>query len=257
MSALPVPRSAALALALLGSVALHASLLIALPVGPRVAPTAVTAGPEIEVAVASVEEATPAVSDAPSPPAPVAAPAPTPPHADAPRDRPAIAERPLANAQSQPATKAEAEPMTTAAAHDAVAAVAGHDEAAGPLRFVLGVAPPVSAVGSAAPGVGAAQGSDAAVYAADGVDVPPRLVTWQAPRYPAPAASAGVEVDIPVDVVVDTEGGVVDVRLPKHFGYGLDEAAVAAARSYRFSRGLRGGQPVRVRMRCTVMFRLN
>ncbi len=57
--------------------------------------------------------------------------------------------------------------------------------------------------------------------------------------------------------MIDTQGTVIEVRLPRHFGYGLDEAAAAAARSYRFSRGLKAGRPVRVRMRCTVMFRLN
>ena len=96
-----------------------------------------------------------------------------------------------------------------------------------------------------------------AVFGVDGVDARPRLLAWQAPRYPASAASAGVEVDVPVDVVIDTVGLVTDVRLPEHFGYGLDEAAIATARSYRFTHGLKDGRPVRVRMRCTVMFRLN
>jgi TonB family protein len=146
--------------------------------------------------------------------------------------------------------------MTNAAPSLAPSSPEG-DAPSTPLHFVMSVgaaAPPGLVV---APSGGATETQGEAVFGEDGVDARPRLLAWQAPRYPPSAASAGVEVDVPVDVVIDTEGLVSDVRLPKHFGYGLDEAAIATAQSYRFSRGLKGGRPVRVRMRCTVMFRLN
>ncbi len=126
-----------------------------------------------------------------------------------------------------------------------------------PAHFVMTVGPVMPATVPAAPVEGVSERQGDTVYGEDGVDARPRLLAWHAPRYPDAAASAGVEVDVPVDVVIDTTGAVTEVRLPKHFGYGLDEAAAAAARSYRFSGPLKAGRPVRVRMRCTVMFRLN
>jgi TonB family protein len=105
------------------------------------------------------------------------------------------------------------------------------------------------------------QGAEAAanveeVASEDGVDARPVLLSGNAPPYPPAAANAGVEVNVPVTIVIGVNGEVLDARTQRHVGYGLDEAALRAVRSYRFSRGLRGGRPVRVRMTWTVMFRL-
>jgi len=126
-------------------------------------------------------------------------------------------------------------------------------------HFVLGV---VLTVGRAAAVERAGtQGAEAAtngeeVASEDGVDARPVLLSGNAPPYPPAAASAGVEVNVPVTIVIGVNGDVLDARAQRHVGYGLDEAALRAVRSYRFSRGLRGGRPVRVRMTWTVMFRL-
>ena len=77
-----------------------------------------------------------------------------------------------------------------------------------------------------------------------------------APTYTAAALSAGVEADVPLEIVVSEAGTVQSARGVEHVGYGLDEAALQAVRSYRFTPALRGGKPVPVRMRWLMRFQL-
>lgn len=88
------------------------------------------------------------------------------------------------------------------------------------------------------------------------VTLPARLLASVVASYPPEARRAEIEADVPVEIVVDERGGVVDARTVKRAGYGLDEAAVRSVRGYRFSAALKDGHPVRVRMRWTVQFRL-
>jgi TonB family protein len=122
-------------------------------------------------------------------------------------------------------------------------------------HFVLRVGRAAAVEGAGTPGAEAAANADE-VASDDGVDARPVLLDGNAPPYPPAAANAGVEVNVPVTIVIGVNGDVLDARAQRHVGYGLDEAALRAVRSYRFSRGLRGGRPVRVRMTWTVMFRL-
>jgi TonB family protein len=247
-------RNPVAAIALIGSVAVHASVLAGMPCAPQTARLQVASATDIDVTVASPDVPTlradpndgaagrsVAASFARSPP------------------REATLHGPVAadgrEREREREHEREAEPATERAP-SAPPSSSRSEARSPPLHFVIHVDPAMGRAPAAASAGGAGE-QGAAVYGEDGVDARPRLLTWQAPRYPPRAASAGVEVDVPVDVVIDTEGLVTDVRLPRRFGYGLDEAAAVAARSYRFSRGLKGGRPVRVRMRCTVMFRLN
>jgi TonB family protein len=79
------------------------------------------------------------------------------------------------------------------------------------------------------------------------------------PAYPAEAIAQGVELSapIPFEIVVDASGRVVSSRPLRHAGYGFDEAAAAALRTYRFSPAKRNGHAVAVRMKWTVDFRFN
>lgn len=104
---------------------------------------------------------------------------------------------------------------------------------------------PLSSAGEAGPLLGEGE-----------VSVPARLLVACPVDYPPAARNAGVEADVPVEVVVDTEGHVVSGAALTRSGYGLDEAALRAMRGYRFSPARRDGRPVRVRMRWTVQFRL-
>jgi len=50
---------------------------------------------------------------------------------------------------------------------------------------------------------------------------------------------------------------VVSARALQHAGYGFDEAAMAALRTYRFAPAKRNGRAVAVRMKWTVDFRFD
>jgi protein TonB len=65
-----------------------------------------------------------------------------------------------------------------------------------------------------------------------------------------------VEADLPLEIVVGTDGRVGSARPLAHAGYGLDEAALRALLHYRFSPAMRGGRAVPGRMRWVVQFRL-
>ncbi len=88
------------------------------------------------------------------------------------------------------------------------------------------------------------------------VGVPARLLSSSPLVYPPAARQAEIEIDFPVDIVVDAQGRVISARAVTRAGYGLDEAALRAIRAYRFSPAQRAGRPVGVRMRWTVQFRL-
>jgi protein TonB len=127
-------------------------------------------------------------------------------------------------------------------------------------RFVLAAGVVASrGAGSAAAPVSPPSGTGAAgaeVLAEGAVDIPARLVSTSPLVYPAAARQAEIEVDLPVEIVIETDGRVSTARALGRAGYGLDEAAQRAVRLYRFSPALRAGLPVRVRMRWTMQFRL-
>jgi protein TonB len=120
-----------------------------------------------------------------------------------------------------------------------------------------GPAPAPAAPSASAGAAGAAGAVGATEVAGEGeVDAPARPLSWGLPVYPPAARQAEIESDVPVEIVVDTDGRVISARPLSRVGYGLDDAALGAIRAYRFSPAVRGGRPVRVRMRWTVHFRL-
>ncbi|MEP7052416.1 MAG: TonB family protein [Pseudomonadota bacterium] len=88
------------------------------------------------------------------------------------------------------------------------------------------------------------------------VDTPAKLQTGSPPSYTPAAEAAGVEAELPLEVVIDAGGAVQSARALEHVGYGLDEAALAAVRRYRFSAARRAGNAVAVRMRWVLRFQL-
>jgi protein TonB len=136
----------------------------------------------------------------------------------------------------------------------------------GPLRFVMTAAPVIptaygalggSTASPTAPSPSDAPSGDAVTVGEASVDAKPALLSGSVPVYPVDAARDGIESDVRLEIVLDTTGAVIDARPLAHVGHGLDDAALRAVRTYRFSRGLRHGRPVRVRMAWTVMFRLD
>lgn len=109
------------------------------------------------------------------------------------------------------------------------------------------------------PGGGSSSGADSGsseIFGEDRISVPARLLSGASVPYPAAARQAEVEADVQVQLVVGVDGRVDEARVVRPCGYGLDEAALAGVRNFRFSPALRDGRPVRVRMRWPVQFRL-
>jgi TonB family protein len=64
------------------------------------------------------------------------------------------------------------------------------------------------------------------------------------PEYTAEARKLGIEGEVLVEVLFSTRGQTESLRVIQGLGYGLDEAALDAARSIRFRPATRGGEPV-------------
>lgn len=140
---------------------------------------------------------------------------------------------------------------TPAAAAPAVTA----DDATPRFDITVGAAP-AGAHGIVAPsGTTPAHDDDAPLPAAS-VDAQARLVRGLAPEYPDDARASGIEGDVGLELVVGLSGAVETARVVRGVGHGLDEAALRAARQFRFAPATRGGRAVRVRMGWSVQFRL-
>ena len=113
-----------------------------------------------------------------------------------------------------------------------------------------------SRAGSGASASDGARAAGQVELAEKDVSVPARPLSSSEPAYPLAARRADIEADVPVQILIDTEGRVLEARSLTHRGYGLDEAAEQGIRTWVFSPALRDGHPVRVRMRWTVQFRL-
>jgi periplasmic protein TonB len=74
--------------------------------------------------------------------------------------------------------------------------------------------------------------------------VRPKRTTPVAPKYTLEARQAEVEGVVRVEVTVDETGHVVNARVVSGLGYGLDEAALTAARASTFEPASRCGKPV-------------
>jgi len=108
-----------------------------------------------------------------------------------------------------------------------------------------------------AAGDGATRPADDVPLSAGAVDTPARLARGEVPSYPLQAREDGVEADVPLELVVSREGAVESAQVLRRAGHGLDDAALAAARRFRFTPATKQGHAVRVRVAWTVEFRLH
>lgn len=93
--------------------------------------------------------------------------------------------------------------------------------------------------------------------AGDACDEPPtkpRPINVPQPAVTESARAAGVEGKVRVELTVDETGKVVAVRVLQGLGYGLDEAALAAARSATFEPALRCGKATRATFTISMRF---
>lgn len=252
------------AIPLLGSGVAHVAVFASMTMGSGGAHAPASTAPETVIAIETIDEPAalpaPKVDEVPASieKAPVAAPRvghthpyPTPASHDATPHDSSI------DHHSGPAGEAEAH----AAEPAPPAAPAPAPEAP---KFTISIAPKITvgtghghgaAAAGTGNGAGAAPPSEEIVPAAR-VSVPAHLVSSATAAYPPDARASEVEADVPLEIVVDTSGRVVEARPLAQSGYGFDAAALAAIKRYRFAPAQKDGRLVRVRMRWSVQFRL-
>jgi protein TonB len=100
----------------------------------------------------------------------------------------------------------------------------------------------------------ATAGPSSTQSACDEPQVKPRPRSVPQPAYNANARAAGVEGKVRVRLTVDETGKVVDVAIIAGLGYGLDEAALAAAREATFEPATQCGKAVRATFTISMRF---
>ena len=113
--------------------------------------------------------------------------------------------------------------------------------------------------GGAGPRTGSVSGPDAAgIYTAGNGVIPPRVVRQTKAQYTRDALRAKIQGAVWLDVVVNTDGTVGDVKVARSLDavYGLDEEAVKTIKQWRFAPGTRDGVPVPVRLMVEMTFSL-
>ena len=85
---------------------------------------------------------------------------------------------------------------------------------------------------------------------------PPALLHEVKPDYTEQARRRGVEGDVVMEIVVEANGRVGQVRVLQGLGYGLDERAISAVRQWRFSPATRRGAAVSVMVEVAMEFKL-
>lgn len=84
----------------------------------------------------------------------------------------------------------------------------------------------------------------------------PRLLKIVQPQYTADAMRAKVQGVVVLECIVMPDGTVGETRVKKSLPFGLDEEAIKAARQWRFSPGVRQGEPVPVVINIELSFSL-
>jgi TonB family protein len=85
----------------------------------------------------------------------------------------------------------------------------------------------------------------------------PKLLRHFEPEYSEPARKAKLEGIVVLQIGIDAKGNVVDPRVIKSLGLGLDEKAIEAVRKWKFAPGYKDGKPFAVRaVTVEVNFRL-
>jgi protein TonB len=85
---------------------------------------------------------------------------------------------------------------------------------------------------------------------------PPVVLREVRPTYTDEARRRAIEGDVDLEIVVDGDGRVGDIRVVRGLGAGLNERAIAAVRQWRFQPARRRGTPVAVVVNVSVGFSL-
>ncbi|HJQ97557.1 MAG TPA: energy transducer TonB [Candidatus Polarisedimenticolaceae bacterium] len=119
-------------------------------------------------------------------------------------------------------------------------------------------APPVleppadAAVASAPPSAVAPETEPATAY-----DVPPVRTLYVPPVYPPGARKLGVKGEVTLHLSIERTGAITDAKISRAVpeGYGFEQAALDAARRWKFSPASRDGQAIEGEMEVVVQFK--
>jgi len=108
------------------------------------------------------------------------------------------------------------------------------------------------------PGVGPGEGGGigGGVFRVGGGVSAPQVLVKVDPEYSEQARKAKYQGTVVLNLVVQRDGTVRDIRVLQPLGLGLDEKAIEAVKQWRFRPGLRNGQAVDVAAIIEVTFRL-
>lgn len=84
----------------------------------------------------------------------------------------------------------------------------------------------------------------------------PKPIERTAPQYSDDARAANVEGVVKVELSVNAAGDVVDARILSGLGHGLDQAALVAARRWKFNPATRCGKPIESKHVVSMRFQL-
>lgn len=108
--------------------------------------------------------------------------------------------------------------------------------------------------GGVGPGEGGGVGGG--VFRVGGGVSAPQLVYKVDPEYSEQARKSKYQGTVVLNLVVQKDGTVRDIRVMTSLGMGLDEKAIEAVKQWRFRPGMKGGKPVDVSAVIEVTFRL-
>ncbi|MCU1277945.1 MAG: TonB family protein / TonB-dependent receptor [bacterium] len=86
-------------------------------------------------------------------------------------------------------------------------------------------------------------------------DVPPKVIHGVKAEYPPEAAASEREADVVIMATVSKNGDVTAVEVDQHGGDPFDDAALDAARQWKFVPAMRDGKPIESRVRIPFHFR--
>jgi TonB family protein len=105
-------------------------------------------------------------------------------------------------------------------------------------------------------GPGSGGGIGGGVFRVGGQVSSPELVYKVEPEYSEQARKAKYQGTVVLNLIVQRDGSVRDIKILTSLGMGLDEKAIEAVKQWRFRPGVKGGQAVDVFATVEVTFRL-
>ena len=102
----------------------------------------------------------------------------------------------------------------------------------------------------------AQSGPEEKIERVGGAIKPPQVAYTRDPGFSETARAAAYQGMCTLTLIVEVDGRPSNIRVVKPIGMGLDEKAVEAVSSWRFSPALKDGKPVRVQIAVEVEFHL-